>query len=128
MQQSSATPKNKDVGRGLRKIVACSQPYLAVLSCIYSFWHGVIPTSYLIFTLVSLIFSSHRYGKRHPSLNCTRMRMWYVRKENRRGLADFRIIRESVDSLCRDDADMPRPPYIRRAYNRPNVAFVSLFR
>ena len=34
---------------GLRKIVACSQPYLAVLSCIYSFWHGVIPTSYFIF-------------------------------------------------------------------------------
>ena len=30
---------------GLRKIVACSQPYLAVASCIYSFWHGVIPTS-----------------------------------------------------------------------------------
>ena len=32
---------------------------LAVPSCIYSFWHGVIPTSYLflmIFTLVSLIF------------------------------------------------------------------------
>ena len=49
MQQSSATPKNKDVGRGLRKIVAWSQPYLAVLSCIYSFWHGVIPTSYFIF-------------------------------------------------------------------------------
>ena len=24
MEQSSATPKNKDVGRGLRKIVACS--------------------------------------------------------------------------------------------------------
>ena len=40
---------------GLRKIVACSQPYLAVPSCIYSFWHGVIPTSYfflMIFTLV----------------------------------------------------------------------------
>ena len=46
MQQSSATPKKRDVGRGLRKIVACSQPYLAVASCIYSFWHGVIPTSY----------------------------------------------------------------------------------
>ena len=29
---------------------------LAVPSCIYSFWHGVIPTSYLIFILVSLIF------------------------------------------------------------------------
>ena len=49
MQQSSATPKNQDVGRGLRKIVACSQPYLTVASCIYSFWHGVIPTSYFIF-------------------------------------------------------------------------------
>ena len=24
------------------------------------------------------------------------------------------IIRESVDSLCRDDADMPMPPYIRK--------------
>ena len=35
--------------RGLWKIVACSQPYLAVASCIYSFWHGVIPTSYFIF-------------------------------------------------------------------------------
>ena len=34
---------------GLQKIVAYSQPYLAVLSCIYSFWHGVIPTSYFIF-------------------------------------------------------------------------------
>ena len=37
-------------------------------------------------------------------------------------------IRESVDSLCRDDADMPRPPYIRNAYNCPNTAVVSLFR
>ena len=37
-------------------------------------------------------------------------------------------IRESVDSLCRDDADMPIPPYIGKAYNRPNAAFVSLFR
>ena len=37
-------------------------------------------------------------------------------------------IRESVDSLCRDDADMPMPPYIGKAYNRPNAAFVSLFR
>ena len=38
------------------------------------------------------------------------------------------VIRESVDSLCRDDADMPMPPYIRKACNRPNAAFVSLFR
>ena len=32
-------------------------------------------------------------------------------------------IRESVDSLCRDGADMPMPPYIRKACNRPNAAF-----
>ena len=31
---------------------------LAVSSCIYSFWYGVIPTSYFIFTLVSQIFLS----------------------------------------------------------------------
>ena len=31
-------------------------------------------------------------------------------------------------SLCRDDADMPMPLYIRKAYNCPNAAFVSLFR
>ena len=37
-------------------------------------------------------------------------------------------IRESVDSLCRDDADMPMPPYIRKAYNCPNATFVSLFK
>ena len=49
MQQSSATPSLHLCFSGLRNIVACSQPYLAVLSCIYSFWHGVIPTSYFIF-------------------------------------------------------------------------------
>ena len=41
---------------------------------------------------------------------------------------DKNCIRESVDSLCRDDADMPMTPYIRKACNRPNAAFVSLFR
>ena len=51
-KQSSATPSLHLGFWGLRKIVACSRPYLAVLSCIYSFWHGVIPTSYFIFTLV----------------------------------------------------------------------------
>ena len=50
MQQSSATPSLHLCFSGLQKIVACSQPYLAVLSCIYSFWHCVIPTSYFIFT------------------------------------------------------------------------------
>ena len=60
MQQSSATPSLHLVFWGLRKIVACSQPYLAVASCVYSFWHGVIPTSYfMIFTLVDYTFSLH---------------------------------------------------------------------
>ena len=35
----------------------------------------------------------------------------------------------SQSSLCsRDDADMLMLPYIRKACNRPNAAFVSLFR
>ena len=37
-------------------------------------------------------------------------------------------IRESIDSLCRDDVDMPRLPYIRKDCNHPNTGFVSLFR
>ena len=37
-------------------------------------------------------------------------------------------IRESVDSLCRDGADMPRPPYIGKACARPNLEDLSLFR
>ena len=39
MQQYSTTPNNQDVRRGLRKIVVCSQPYLAIPSCVYCFWH-----------------------------------------------------------------------------------------
>ena len=38
------------------------------------------------------------------------------------------IIRESVDSLCRDGADMPRPPYIGKACTRPNLQDLRLFR
>ena len=37
-------------------------------------------------------------------------------------------IRESVDSLCRDGPDMPRPPYIGKACTRPNLEDLSLFR
>ena len=44
IQQSSATPKKKDVGRELRKIVGYSHSCLAEPSCITSFWHGIIPT------------------------------------------------------------------------------------
>ena len=62
MQQSSATTKNKDVGRALRKIVACSQPYLAVLSLFLAF--GTVSSLHLTsdfytcFTLVSLGMST----------------------------------------------------------------------
>ena len=38
------------------------------------------------------------------------------------------VIRESVGSLCRDGADMPRPPYIGKACARPNLEDLSLFR
>ena len=30
-------------------------------------------------------------------------------------------IRESIDSLCRDGANIPRPPYIGKACTRPNL-------
>ena len=62
--------------------------------------HIHVPTSTLGLTIISNFFF--------------RLLGWYIR--------------ESVDSLCRDDADMPMPPYIRKACNRPNAAFVSLFR
>ena len=35
---------------------------------------------------------------------------------------------ESLDSLCRDGMDMPKPPYKGKACNCPNSAFVSIFR
>ena len=38
------------------------------------------------------------------------------------------IIRVSVDSLCRDGADMPRAPYIGKACTRLNGESLSLFR
>ena len=36
------------------------------------------------------------------------------------------IIRESVDSLCRDGVDTPMPPYIGKAFTRTNVEDISL--
>ena len=38
------------------------------------------------------------------------------------------FIRESVDSLCRDGADMPRVPYIGKACTCLNGESLSLFR
>ena len=45
MQQSSANPTLL----GVAEDCCMLSLLLAVPSCIYSFWHGVIPTSYFIF-------------------------------------------------------------------------------
>ena len=39
----------------------------------------------------------------------------------------FNLIRESVDSQCRDGADTPMPPYIGKAFTRTNFEDLSLF-
>ena len=59
MQQSSATPKNQDVGIGLRKIVACSHSssQCLLVSTVFGTVSSLHPTSFLmIFILVSRIF------------------------------------------------------------------------
>ena len=59
MQQSSATLKNRDVGIGLRKIVACSQSssQCLLVSTVFGTVSSLHPTSFLmIFILVLLIF------------------------------------------------------------------------
>ena len=59
MQQSSATPKNQDVGFGLRKIVACSHSssQCLLVSTVFGTVSSLHPTSFLmICILVSLIF------------------------------------------------------------------------
>ena len=58
MQQSSATCKHKDVGIGLRKIVACSHSSSQCFPISTVFGMVSIPTSYFIFILVSLNFFS----------------------------------------------------------------------
>ena len=52
MQQSSATPKKLRCRDWVAEDCCILSLLLAVPSCIYSFWHGVIPTSYFIFILV----------------------------------------------------------------------------
>ena len=49
MQQSSATPSLHLWFLGVAEDCCMLSFLLAVPSCIYSFWHGVIPTSYFIF-------------------------------------------------------------------------------
>ena len=51
MQQSSTTPKNRDVGRGLQKIIGWSQSLL--VSTVFGTVSSLHPSSFLmIFTLV----------------------------------------------------------------------------
>ena len=52
MQQSSATQSLHLSFWGVAEDCCMLSLLLAVPSCIYSFWHGVIPTSYFIFILV----------------------------------------------------------------------------
>ena len=49
MQQSSATPKNKDVGIGLRKIVACSHSssQCLLVPTVFGTVSSLHPTSFL---------------------------------------------------------------------------------
>ena len=54
---------------GLRKIVAYSQSHLAGPSCIYSFWHGVIPSS-LHPTSVLVIFTLIVIEAEELTINC----------------------------------------------------------
>ena len=121
-------PQPQRCREGVAEIVACSQPYLAVLSCIYSCWHSVIPTSYFIFTLVSLIFSSNRHGKRHPSLNCMCMRMWYVQRK----LCCYKVKRVYVYKILpcegtRHVRSKMRPLYVKIMVCRPFSLAVGRF-
>ena len=54
MQQSSATPSLHLWFLGVAEDCCMLSILLAVPSCFNSFWHGVNPTSYFIFTLVYL--------------------------------------------------------------------------
>ena len=62
MQQSSVTPKKQDVGRGLWKIVTCSQSYLPGPSCSYNYStidHNVRAKEFISLNMsaVALLFS-----------------------------------------------------------------------
>ena len=95
MQQSSATPKNHDVGRGLRKIVACSQSSLET--------PVELPVS-LFDSFGEFICSKGSSSIRYRVDWCINHRLqsnqfvgWHVEEEEKekdgenRGLTDFRV-------------------------------------
>ena len=98
MQQSSATSKKQDVGIGLRKICCMLSILLVVPSCIYSFWHGVIPTSYFIFILVSLIFLCSLALTVYSSVRRARIIHVHARTRLRRNLGN--ILNMAFSRLC----------------------------
>ena len=65
MQQSSTTQSLHLSFWGLLKSAACSHPP----SCIYSFWYGVIPTSYFIFILVIVDVQVKSHSTFQPCYN-----------------------------------------------------------
>ena len=81
MQQSSATPKNRDVGRGLRKIVACSR--VSTIPCsgfLYLQLFGTVSSLhdfYTCFTHFSLTMSIST-NRGLPSLPGYRSRVPYI--------------------------------------------------
>ena len=90
MQQSSATPENRDVGRGLRKIVACSpsSSQCLLVPTVFGTVSSLHPISFLmIFILVLQIFlcrlslcRARRDGTRYPYTHVrTRMRIMHMR-------------------------------------------------
>ena len=62
MQQSSTTPKTRDVGRGLRKIVTCSQSssQCLLVSTVFGMVSSLL---FMIFIRVSLVFPYDKYGQ-----------------------------------------------------------------
>ena len=66
MQQSSATPQNQICREGVAEDFACSQSssQCLLVSTVFGMVSSLHPTSFLmIFTLVPLIFFSHKYGQ-----------------------------------------------------------------
>ena len=59
MQQSSATPSLHLVFRGCGRLLHTHTPTSQGLSCITSFWHGVIPISFFILMIFIHCHSSH---------------------------------------------------------------------
>ena len=114
---------------------------LTVPSCIYSFWHGVIPTSYFILMTCKIISEQHCIIICMSSIlqQCFALVFLVGCSLNNSALPLHlptppppppplsQSIRESVDSLCRDGTDLPRLPYIGKACTRPNFEDLSLF-